>query len=149
MNIRKVIREQIYKIMEQEQDDASLFGNTLDNIQTQLQTDLENVGTIIKTQDIDIKNLDNQIKSNLQLKGKLDAQNPHKKGLEREIPEYQKDYEKRKKQLKDLQDAKKGLEDAQNQINNQKMDLQKKTSQSTPGEENAPESNLPSLQSPI
>jgi chromosome segregation ATPase len=149
MNIRKVIREQIYKIMEQEQDDASLFGNTLDNIQTQLQTDLENVGTIIKTQDTDIKNLDNQIKSNLQLKGKLDAQNPHKKGLEREIPEYQKDYEKRKKQLKDLQDAKKGLEDAQAQINKQKMDLEKSTSQNKPGEENSPESSLPSLESPI
>lgn len=146
MNIRKIIREQIYKVLEQDTND--IFGSTLQNIQTQLQGDLENVGSIIKTHTTDIKNLDNQIKSNLQLKSKLDAKNPHKKGLEREIPETQKDYENRKKQLKDLEDAKRGLEDAQKEIQKQKIELEKNQATAKKGEEK-PQSNLPSLESPI
>lgn len=147
MNIRKIIREQVEKLFED--DNQNVFGDTLANIQTQLTNDLENVDKIITTQNTDVKNLDNQIKSNLQLKGKLDAQNPHKKGLEREIPDTQKDFEKRKKQLKDLENAKKGLQNAQSEINKQKLELQKQTNQSNPGEKNNSSSILPSLESPI
>jgi len=149
MNIRKIIREAIYNMFEQEDDMNALFGNTLQGIQTQLQNDLENVDKIITTQQTDVKNLDNQIKANLQLKSKLDAQNPHKKGLEREIPENQKDYEKRKKQVKDLEAAKKGLQDAQKEIEKQKAELAKKTAETKKGAKERPESNLPSLESPI
>lgn len=149
MNIRKIIREAIYNMFEQEDDMNALFGNTLQGIQTQLQNDLENVDKIITTQQTDVKNLDNQIKANLQLKSKLDAQNPHKKGLEREIPENQKDYEKRKKQVKDLEAAKKGLQDAQKEIERQKAELAKKTAETKKGAKEGPESNLPSLESPI
>jgi hypothetical protein len=146
MNIRKIIREQVNKVFE----DDSLFGDTLDSIQTQLQGDLKNVDNIIQTQNVDMKNMDNQIKANLLLKGKLDAQSPHKKGLEREIPETQKDYIKRQKQLKDLEVAKKGMEDAQTQINKQKIDLQNQTTQQNkPGAEKETSSVLPSLKSPI
>lgn len=149
MNIRKIIREAIYNMFEQEDDMNALFGNTLQGIQTQLQNDLENVDKIITTQQTDVKNLDNQIKANLQLKSKLDAQNPHKKGLEREIPETQKDYEKRKKQVKDLENAKKGLQDAQKEIERQKAELAKKTAETKKGAKEGPESSLPSLESPI
>lgn len=146
MDIRKIIREEIGKIFEQEE---SMFGNALTDIDAQLQGDLDNVGLIIKTQQQDIKNMDTQIKGDLNTKSKLDAKNPHKKGLEREIPERQKDMVDRKKQLKNLEDAKKGLEAARIEIQKQKLDMEKQAKQSKPGEQQKPESSLPSLESPI
>lgn len=152
MNLRKIIREEISRVFQEDDTTGGLFGDTLNNIGDELQTDLDNVGTIIKTQQLDIQNMDNQIKSDSQLKSKLDANNAHRKGLEREIPERQKDYEVRKKQLKDLKDAQKGLQDAQQDIANQQNDLEKQSQQtgqssSTNGTQTI--SVLPSLQSPI
>lgn len=151
MNLRKIIREQISRILE---DDVtginSVVDDTLGNIGTQLTNDLQNVDTIIKTHQTDLKNKDNQIKTNLQLKSKLDATNPEKKGLERQIPEDQKDFERRKKQLTDLENAKKGIISAQSEIEKQRIELQKQSAakKNKPGE--APlDSVLPSLQSPI
>lgn len=149
MNVRKIIQETIARLFEEEGVADSMFGDTLTNIDGQLAKDQENVALIVKTQQTDLKNKDNEIKSNLQLKSKLDAKNPHKKGLERELPEMQKDYETRKKQLKDLEDAQKGLEDARKEIQKQQMDLEKQAKTSKVGEKEKPASNLPSLESPI
>jgi len=147
MNVRKIVKEELRKLFEQ--NDESMFGNALTDIDSQLQSDLSNVDVIIKTQQQDIKNMDTQIKGDLNTKSKLDAQNPHKKGLEREIPERQKDFVNRKKQLKDLEDAKKGLENARIEIQKQQTDIQKQLQQNKSGQPQKPESNLPSLESPI
>lgn len=151
MNLRKIIREEISRIF-QEQDaagDTSVLGGALTGIDTELTTDLDNINNIVKTHTIDLKNKDNQIKANNQLKSKLDAATPQRKGLEREIPEDQKDYEKRKKQLKDLQDAKDGIEKAKSEIEKQKVELQNQTLNTQTGTKQSNTSVLPSLQSPI
>lgn len=147
MDIRKLIREEISKLFEQEE--TSMFGTALTDIDSQLQGDLTNVDVILKTQQQDIKNMDAEIKGDLNTKAKLNAQNPHKKGLEREIPERQKDFVNRKKQLKNLEDVKKGLEAARAEIQKQQLDLQKQATASKPGGQKSPESSLPSLESPI
>lgn len=149
MNIRKLIREEIRKVLNEEDGSESLFGGAIGNIEAQLQDDLENVTGIINTQQTDLKNKDNEIKADLQLKSKLDAKNPHKMGLEREVPEKQKDYEVRKKQLKNLEDAKKGLITAKAEIEKQKMDMEKSAKSAKPGAAEEIPSVLPTLQSPI
>jgi chromosome segregation ATPase len=152
MNLRKIIREQISRILEEADVTGinSVVDDTLGNIGTQLTNDLQNVDSIIKTHQIDLKNKDSQIKTNLQLKSKLDAANPEKKGLERQIPEDQKDLERRRKQLKDLEMAQKGIVDAQSEIEKQRLELQKQTAtqSNNPGEAQS-DSVLPSLESPI
>lgn len=152
MNLRKIIREQISRILEEADVTGinSVVDDTLGNIGTQLTNDLQNVDSIIKTHQIDLKNKDSQIKTNLQLKSKLDAANPEKKGLERQIPEDQKDLERRRKQLKDLEMAQKGIVDAQSEIEKQRLELQKQTAtqSNNPGQAQS-DSVLPSLESPI
>lgn len=154
MDIRKFIREEVERML-QEQDvaDDSLFGGAIGNIEAELEKDLTNVSAIINTQQIDMKNRDNEIKANLQLKSKLDSKNPHRKGLESQLPEDQKDFELRKKQLKDLQNAQLGLTSAQKEIQKNKLEMEKQAKQSTSqsastGQKTIP-SVLPSLQSPI
>jgi len=150
MNLRKIIKEQISRVFQEEDMGFdSAIGGAIGSIEGELANNMIGINDIIKTQTTDIKNQDNEIKANMQLKSKLDASSPEKKGLEREIPEAQKDYEKRKKQLKDLEDTKKGLEKAQSEIEKQKLELQKQTSNSTKSTEQGPISNLPSLESPI
>lgn len=151
MDIRKIIKETIERVFKEQEDGGmdSMLGDTITNIETQLQGDLDNIGNIIKTQQVDIKNKDNEIKSDLQLKSNLDAQNPHKKGLEREVPEKQKDFVIRKKQLKDLEDAQKGLSAAQKEIEKQKIDMETKAKSSPKAGETKTSSTLPSLESPI
>lgn len=147
MNIRKIIREEIQRLFhEDDNNTGGMFGSALDSIDTELGTDLTNVKTIIATHQTDIKNMDNEIKVDSQLKSKLDQNNPHRKGLEVEIPQKQKDFEMRKKQLKDLQDTQKGLEDAQTKIEKQQTDMQ---SQTKSGGKQATPSVLPSLPSAI
>lgn len=148
MNIRKIIREEISRIFKEDDMEENPLDGTIANIETQLQNDLGNISTIINTQNTDIKNKENEIKTDLQLKSKLDAKNPHKKGLEREIPEKQKDFEIRKKQLKDLENAQKGLVAAQKEIEKQKVDMANQAKQSTSSNQTTP-SVLPSLESPI
>lgn len=154
MNLRKLIREAIGDMFQgDESGTGPLIGDTLTNIQQTLDTDLQNVNSIVQTHTVDMKNKDNEIKANLELKSKLDQNNPHKKGLEREIPEDQKDYENRKKQLKDLQDAVKGMISAKDQIEKQKQELEKQSlktaTQDKSGKKQPIASVLPSLESPI
>lgn len=147
MNIRKIIREQINIIFEEE--NTSLFGDALSNIGTEIDTDVNNIGAIINTHKTDINNMDNQIKTNIQLKSKLNSKNPQKKGLEAQIPEMQKDYEARKKQLKDLENARLGLQSAKSEIEKQKIEMEKQANLPSNGEKTKSVSVLPTLQSPI
>lgn len=156
MNLRKIIRETIGGILK-EADDNPISG-ILSNIETELTADLTNLDNIIKTQKVDIQNKDNQIKANLQLKSKLDQTTPQRKGLEVQIPQDQKDWTKRKKQLKDLENAQTGMTDAQKQIEKQKadieaaqaeQDLQAKKSGSSTSSSSSSSSVLPSLPSAI
>ncbi len=151
MDLRKIIKEEIERILREDDmnADSSVIDGVLVNIEDQLAQDLENINKIYQTQNLDLKNKDNEIKANLQLKSKLDATSPQKKGLEREIPEDQKDYEKRKKQLKDLELAKKGMESAKSEIEKQKIELEKQNNQTKSGQKQSPITVLPSLQSPI
>ena len=148
MNIRKIIREQIKKVFED--NTGGMFGGALDGISNQLQTDLDNVGAIIATHQTDIKNKDTEIKADSDLQSKLDQNNPHKIGLTREIPEMKKDLDVRKKQLKDLETAEKGLTDAQTQIAKQQSNSQAQQNNSKADTGKAKiASNLPSLPNPI
>jgi len=150
MNLRKVIREEISRIFKEDEAGLSpVLGGALTGIENTLSADLNNITNILKTQTTDTKNKDNEIKANLQLKSKLDAQNPHRKGLEREIPEDQKELEVRKKQLKDLQNAQKGIKDAQAEISKQKQDIEAATQDGAQKTTKTTSSILPSLQSPI
>lgn len=149
MSIRKIIREIISRVMDEAEQDV--VGGALDDIGAQLDADLQNVNDIVKTQQTDIKDFDNRLKAKLQLKGKLSPTTPERKGLEREIPVAQQDYEKRKLQLKDLENARTGIQAAHAEIEKQKQELQKQatiTSQVS-GKQNGSGSVLPSLESPI
>lgn len=131
MNLRKIIKEQINRVFQEEDMGInSAIGGTIGNIEDELSANLIGVSDVINTQTIDLKNKDNEIKSHMQLKSKLDSTSPEKKGLEREIPESQKEYEKRKRQLKDLEDTKKGIEKAQSELQKQKIELQKQSTKS-------------------
>ena len=146
MDIRKIIREEIQRLFNEVDNTGGMFSGALKNIGTELGTDLKNVKAIIATHQTDIHNMDNQIKSDSQLKSKLDQNNPHRKGLEREIPEKQKDFQNRKKQLKDLQNAEKGLGDAQSKIEKQQISMK---IQDANGGKKAVQSVLPTLPSAI
>ena len=149
MDIRKIIKEEISKIFEQDAQ-STLFGDTMSSIEDELSNNLAQVGNIINTQTTDLKDKDSEIKANLQLKSKLNPSNPHRVGLEREIPVTQKLYVDRQKQLKDLQGTQKAMQDAQTKIANQQKELQKQQSQQkVSGGNQKPTSVLPSLQSPI
>ena len=147
MDIRRLIKEQIQKVFEDNLNSDTLFGGALDDINGQLQTDLDSVGKIITTHQTDIKNQDNEIKADSQLQSKLDQSNPHKIGLTREIPEMKKDLDARKKQLQDLQNVQQGITDAQNQIQKQN-DTMQNSQQGVQGTQKT-QSVLPSIQSPI
>ena len=148
MNIRKIIQEEISKLFAEQED--SMFGGVLKNIGDELDTDLSNVDNIVKTNTTDLNNKDNEIKANLLLKSKLDSTSPQKKGLEIEIPASQKDYDQRKKQLQDLENAKKGMEVAKGEITKQKAEIDKqKTQQQLKTGKSQISSVLPSLPSPI
>jgi uncharacterized protein (DUF3084 family) len=145
MFLRKLIREEVYRILSEQDDNPTM--DVFANISQQIGDDIENLSKIITTQNQDVKNADNEFKANSQLKSKLNQGNPQKVGLERELPAKQKDIETRKKQLKDLEKAKKGLEQAQGEIEKQKIELEKM--KKTKSGEEGPTSNLPSHESPI
>lgn len=145
MKLRKIIREQISTILNEAEHSST--EDIFAGIGQQIANDIENINKIITTQNQDMKNADNEYKANYQLKSKLNADNPQKAGLERELPVKQKDIVKRKQQLKDLQDAQKGLQQAQDELDKKQKELDQMKAQKN-GEE-APESSLPSHESPI
>lgn len=171
MNLRKIIREEISRVFKEDTATVTTtassgtgpaagvnpaISGTLGNIEDTLTTDADNVAKMIKTQTVDTKNKDNEIKANILLKTKLDANAPHRKGLEREIPELQKDLAIRQKQLKDLQNTQKGILDAQAELKKQEQDLESQSSTGAASSKSSSSSSsttvqsvLPSLPSPI
>lgn len=151
MNIRKIIKEEVARVFKEADGDmsstdgqGSMLNGTLDDISGVLQTDFDSMDAIIQKLDVDSKDRKNDIKSKLQIKSKLPADNPDRKGLNVSIPAYQSDDKVRDEQLKKLKDTQLGIKAAQEKINQQKLDAEKQSIESgkTP-------SVLPSLKSPI
>lgn len=132
MNIRNIIKKSVIAyLLEQEQpgeEPEQDFIVKLDDIKKRL--------------DLDLKDSESEYKAKEQMKGKLTANNPDRKGLERELPELKKQIEKKKTDVQDLENSKGELE----KLNIEKDKL--KASQSISAVEKTP-SVLPSLNSGI
>lgn len=146
MKIRNLIREVISRVIHEEDILGGDISGTIKDIGSQLDLDLKNMDNIVKTQKADLNNTDNQIKSKLQLRSKLTATSPERKGLEREVPEAQKGLKIKQQQLKDLENAQKGMSQAKIEIEKQRQEMQK---QAISGGKTTTSNILPSLQSPI
>jgi len=149
MNIRSLIKEVITRVIHEEDVLGGDISGTIKNIGDQLSQDLDNVDSIIKTQSIDLKNTDSEIKSKLQLRSKLNQNSPERKGLEREVPEAQKVLKIKEKQLKDLETTKNNILQAKSEIEKQNQELEKQTIKSKMGKKTSTTSVLPTLNSPI
>jgi len=149
MEIKKLIREIISRVIHEEDMLGGDITGTIKDIGTQLDVDLKNIDSIVKTQKNDLSNTDNQIKSKLQLRSKLTATSPERKGLEREVPEAQKVLKTKQQQLKDLEDAQKGMTQAKSEIEKQRQEIEKQALAANQGGKTASSNVLPSLQSPI
>lgn len=159
MDIRKIIREEISRMFQEE--DATLntgndvLGGAMNDIGAMLQKDIDNIAGIVNTQTTSLKNdqavykQDNQKKNTISNKiGDID--NPEKKGLEREMPLRNQLNIAKDKQLKDLVAAQKGLVAAQSDLQKKQAEIEKQAQQQAKatGKTSTP-SILPSLQSPI
>lgn len=133
MNIRNIIKKSILTyLLEQEEVPG---GETEQNFILKLDD-------IKKRLDTDVKDSESEYKAKEQMKGKLTANNPDRKGLERELPELKKQLEKKKSDVQDLENSKSELE----KLNIEKEKLQATQSVSA-AEKNS--SILPSLNSGI
>lgn len=141
--IRHIIRKELASLFEAV--DGGVLDDAMGDIQAQIVANIENLENIKKTNDQDIKNKENELKGQKQLKGQLPAQNPDRQGLEREIPAKQKEIDKQKKQVKDIEKAQTDFEKAQEELQKQQLKL----AQADKGEEKGSESTLKSLESPI
>lgn len=141
-SLRKIIRGHIQGLFEA--IDGGILDDAMANLQKQISSNIENLDAIKKTMDQDIKNKENELKGNKQLKSQLPAQNADRQGLEREIPAKQKEIDKQKKQIKDIDKAKKDFEKAQAELEKQQIQIAQKAK-----EEGGTQEILPSLQSPI
>jgi hypothetical protein len=155
MNIRKIIREQISRVFKEADASDSILGGAVSDIGTMLQKDIDNINNIIDTQRTSLRNdkvvykQDNQKKNAISPKiGDID--NPEKKGLEREMPLRNQLNHSKEKQVKDLEDAQKGLVAAQSDLEKKRLEIEKQAAQQekTSGKSTTP-SILPSLESPI
>jgi septal ring factor EnvC (AmiA/AmiB activator) len=149
MNIRSLIKEVITRVIHEEDVLGGDISGTIQNISTQLSNDLKNVESIIDTQKIDFTNDTNKVKSKLQLKSRLNQNTPERKGLEREVPESQKELKVKEKQLKDLETTKNNIVQAKSEIEKQSQELEKQSMVSKMGKKASTPSVLPSLNSPI
>lgn len=154
MNIRKIIREEISRIFREDAAD-DILGGAVNDIGTMLQADIENINGIIDTQKTNLKNdklvykQDNQKKGAISPKiGNID--NPEKKGLERELPLVNQLNMEKEKQIKDLEDAQKGLATAKVDLDKKQAEIEKQSKmQAQKSGKQQTTSVLPSLQSPI
>lgn len=155
MNIRKIIREQISRVFKEADASDSILGGAVNDIGTMLQKDIDNINNIIDTQKTGLKNdkvvykQDNQKKNAISAKiGDVD--NPEKKGLEREMPLRNQLNHAKEMQVKDLEDAQKGLVAAQSDLEKKRLEIEKQAKQQekTSGKSTT-SSVLPSLESPI
>lgn len=159
MNIRKIIREQISNVFKEADTSGdaanSILGGTVDDIGAMLQQDIDNMKKIIDTQKTSLKNDQNTYKQDSQKKNTISAKignidNPEKKGLEREMPLRNQLNHAKEVQIKDLEDAAKGIESAKADLDKKRIEIEKqaKEQEKTTGKSSTP-SVLPSLQSPI
>jgi DNA repair exonuclease SbcCD ATPase subunit len=149
VKIRRIIKEIVAKTIFEQDVLGQDITNTINDISTQLSSDLENIDAIVKNQKIDLTNSNSEIKSKNQLKNKLSANSPEKKGLEREVPEAEKNLKNKEKQLKDLEKAKQGIIKAKSEIEKQRQEIEKQAKLSKNVDTKNISSVLPPLQSPI
>lgn len=154
MNIRKFIREEISRVFREDASD-DVLGSAVNDIGTMLQGDIENITGIIDTQRTNLKNDKLVYKQDNQKKGAIspkigNVDNPEKKGLERELPLRNQLNMEKEKQIKDLEDAQKGLNVAKTDLEKKQLEIEKQAQQQakSTGKTSSP-SVLPSLQSPI
>ena len=154
MNIRKIIREEISRVFREDASD-DILGGAVNDIGTMLQGDIENINGIIDTQKTNLTNdklvykQDNQKKGALSPKiGSID--NPEKKGLEREMPLRNQLNMEKERQIKDLENAQKGLATAKVDLDKKQAEIEKQSKiQAQKSGKQQTTSVLPSLQSPI
>ncbi len=154
MNIRKFIREEISRVFREDATD-DILGGAVNDIGTMLQADIENINGIIDTQRTNLKNDKLVYKQDSQKKGAISPKignidNPEKKGLERELPLVNQLNMEKEKQIKDLENAQKGLATAKIDLDKKQAEIEKqsKMQAKNSGKEQTA-SVLPSLQSPI
>lgn len=154
MNIRKIIREEISRVFREDATD-DILGGAVNDIGTMLQGDIENINGIIDTQKTSLKNDKLVYKQDNQKKGAIspkigNVDNPEKKGLERELPLRNQLNTEKEKQIKDLEDAQKGLVTAKVDLDKKQSEIenQSKIQTQNSGKQQTA-SVLPSLQSPI
>ncbi len=154
MNIRKFIREEISRVFREDASD-DVLGSAVNDIGTMLQGDIENITGIIDTQRTNLKNDKLVYKQDNQKKGAIspkigNVDNPEKKGLERELPLRNQLNMEKEKQIKDLEDAQKGLQTAKVDLDKKQAEIEKQSKmQAQKSGKQQTASVLPSLQSPI
>jgi hypothetical protein len=158
MNIRKIIREQISQVFKEvDATDAAndILGGTVNDIGAMLQQNIDNMNKIIATQQTTLKNDKAVYKQDSQKKNAIspkigDIDNPEKKGLEREMPLRNQLNHAKEVQIKDLEDAAKGIESAKIDLDKKRLEIEKQAKeQSKASGKSSTQSVLPSLQSPI
>ncbi len=142
-DLRLIIREQLSQLFEAM--DGGVLDDAMGELQTQISSNIENLENIKKSTDQDIKNKENEVKGQKQLKGQLPSQNPDRQGLEREIPAKEKEIDKQKKDAEKILKAKTDFEKAKQELQKQQLKL----AQTDKGEEKSAESTLKPLSSPI
>ena len=154
MDIRKLIREEVEKVFQEQDADNSVLGGAIQDIGAMLQVSIDNTNKLIDAQKISLKNdefifkKDNEKKSSISSKiGDVD--NPEKKGLQIMLPLKKKLNQFREKNIQDLQKGQEVTAAAQKEIENLKKKSAQTTSKSSSTGQKAIQSVLPSLQSPI
>jgi len=150
-NLRYIIREQLEKIIESQEN--SLAGDAINDIQNQVADTQEYLDNLEKETQSSIKtdekllNVDRQRRSNSPTTIKIDGEsvaNPTRKGLDQELPAKQKVIDARKKALKNIEKAQKNYQKMSDDLKKKELDLKK--SEKEGGSSNT---ILPSLNSPI
>jgi len=156
MNLRKIIREQISRVFQEEDATGAdnAIGGTITDIGAMIQKDVENMSKIIDTQKTSLKNDKEIFKQDSQKKNALspkigDVDNAEKKGLERSLPLKAQLNQSKEKQIKDLEDAQNAMQIAKRDLDKKAIDIEKQAELSGKGEKTASTSSLPSLPSAI
>lgn len=140
--IRNIIREQLENLFEQM--DGGILDGAMADLQDQITSNIENLESLEKSTDQDIKNSENELKGQKQLKGQLPTQNPERQGLERQIPATEKELEKKRKGVDSIKKAQEDFKKAQQELQKQQAQIKQSSSK-----EDGNSEILPSLESPI
>jgi len=157
MNLRKIIREQINRVFQEEDASQDAIGGTIQDIGAMMQQDIEKMSNIIKTQQTGLKNDEAAYKQDLQKKNALsprigDIDNAEKKGLERALPLKDQLNKSKEQQIKDLEDTQKAMQIAKADLDKKSAELEQQSKESelsSKSTKTTSQSSLPSLESPI